>query len=429
MSRLSPFVFLDDDPTGTQAVADVPVLLQWGEPLLARVIASGARSVHVLTNSRALTAPRAERLVHDAARAVVAAAPQAPILLRGDSTLRGHLLEEYRGVWTARDQDPPVLLLVLALPAAGRVTRGGVHYLVRDGAAVALADTEYAHDGAFAYRSSRLLDWAEERSGGVLAASRGVELPLSVLRGRGADAVSEALGEAARRGTPSVCVPDAETVADLKLIAAGLRQALARGMPVTVRCAPTFAGVLAGTLARAEVLPPPVHDGVLIVCGSYVANTTQQLEYLRRERGLAPIELNPRILAGDAAGADAAVRGAAERARRALRSDRVALVATERTRPPETRGLDAGLRIARRLAHVATYVGDAADVLIAKGGITAAVTLEEGLGAVHATAVGPVMPGIALWRPQVKRSLSYLVVPGNVGGPSLLADLLQRIGV
>lgn len=430
MTRAEPFVFLDDDPTGAQAVADVPVVLRWEERPLQRALSSGARSVHVLTNSRALTAQRAETVVHDAARAVAAAAPDAPILLRGDSTLRGHLLEEYRAVWRARAQHgAPVLLLVPALPAAGRITRGGVHYLVRDGVPVALNETEYARDGGFTYRSARLLEWADERSAGVLAAARGVEVPLRVLRERGAESIVQAIDETARRGAPSVCAPDAETIADLELIATGLRQALDSGTTVTVRCAPAFAGVLAGTLAKADVAPPPVRDGALIVCGSYVENTTQQLDYLRRRRGLEPIELDPRVLAGSADAADDAARRAAEQARQALGRDRLALVATKRTRPPETRSLDAGLRIARHLAHVAAYVGEAADVVIAKGGITSAVTLEEGLGAAEARVVGPVMPGVALWRPQVERNMSYFVVPGNVGPPSLLADLLERIGI
>ena len=42
--------------------------------------------------------------------------------------------------------------------------------------------------------------------------------------------------------------------------------------------------------------------------------------------------------------------------------------------------------------------------------------------------VGPVLPGVALWRPHVERDVSYLVVPGNVGSPTLLAELLERVG-
>jgi uncharacterized protein YgbK (DUF1537 family) len=408
----------------------VPVVLRWTGSSLLHALSLGAPSVHVLTNSRALPAERAEALVCDAVRAVAEAAPDAQVLLRGDSTLRGHLLEEYRAVARAKALDPPpVLLLVPALPSAGRVTRGGVHYLLRDGVATPIADTEYAHDGGFSYRASRLLDWAEERSAGMLAAARGVEVPLDLLREQGADAVQRALAQALRNGTPAAVAPDAETAFDLALIAEGLRRALSAGVPVLVRCAPTFAGVLPGTLAHGCIVPPPVHAGAVIICGSYVENTTRQLEHLRQERGLAAIELDSRVLACDDELAERAVRDAATRAREALRSKRVALVCTDRTRRPGTRTLDAGLRIARRLARVATYIGDAADVVIAKGGITSAVTLTDGLGATEAVALGPLLPGVALWQPRLDRIVSYVVVPGTVGGPSLLTELLERLEI
>ena len=101
-------------------MADVPVVLRWRDPALARVLGSGAPSVHLLTNSRALAPQDAEATVFDAAAAVAEAAPVAQILLRGDSTLRGHMLEEYRAVWRATELDPlPVLLLVL-VPACRR---------------------------------------------------------------------------------------------------------------------------------------------------------------------------------------------------------------------------------------------------------------------------------------------------------------------
>ena len=87
----------------------------------------------------------------------LAGAPDARLVLRGDSTLRGHLLEEYRGV-SATSICPgewPPLLLVPALPSAGRVTVGGVHLFERDGRRVPLHETEYARDGVFALRATR----------------------------------------------------------------------------------------------------------------------------------------------------------------------------------------------------------------------------------------------------------------------------------
>ena len=62
--------------------------------------------------------------------------------------------------------------------------------------------------------------------------------------------------------------------------------------------------------------------------------------------------------------------------------------------------------------------------MIAKGGITAAVTLRTGFGADEAEVIGPVVSGISRWR---AGELEYLVVPGNVGHDEVLAELVDLV--
>jgi uncharacterized protein YgbK (DUF1537 family) len=424
----APDVVLDDDPTGTQAVTGVPVVLDIDADHLRRV-AQGARAVHVLTNVRALEPAAAERLTYAAAGAARAALPRSRIVLRGDSTLRGHVLEEVRAVTRAAfDGVLPVLLLVPALPAAGRVTRGGVHWLTADGDRRPLHETEFARDGTFAYGSSRLLAWADERTGGLLAAADGTEVDLDRLRADGAGAVRDAILAAGAVGRPAACAPDAETVDDLRTIAAGLVAAETAGARVLVRCAPTFAGVLSGSLAPGPVPAPRAGDGgTLVVCGSYVSGTTLQLEHLRDALGLEPIEPDVRALAspGDA---DQEAERVAAHAGAALADDGLALVATPRVRPAGLTSLDAGERIARGLAQVVARLPRLPDVLVAKGGITSQVVLEHGVGVREAHVAGPVATGVALWDVTARgRALSYLVFPGNVGGPDHLTAVVRMV--
>jgi len=304
--RPAPLCVLDDDPTGTQAVHDVPVLLRWSsEDFVA--VRDAAPAVYVLTNTRALAPADAEETTRAAAAAARAALPGCDVLLRGDSTLRGHVLEEYRGIRDAlHGGDEAALLLVPALPAAGRVTRDGIHWIVRDGRRVPLDETEYARDPDFAYSSARLVDWAHERTKGHVVAARGVEVQLARVRSaEGADVVADALLTAAARA-PAACVPDAETDDDLAVIAEGLRRARARGARVVVRSAPTFAAVLAGRRAHSRVSPPDGRGGVLVVCGSYVPTTTRQLEQLLARRKLEPVVVDVHALASDAPEAEIA---------------------------------------------------------------------------------------------------------------------------
>lgn len=414
-----PLVVLDDDPTGTQAVAGVPVLFEWEPRLLARAAERGA--LHLLTNSRAFPPERARAIVREAAAATVEAVPHARLLLRGDSTLRAHLVEEYLGLCEGAhgDRRPP-LLLVPALPAAGRITLGGVHLIERGGARVPLHETEYARDPSFSYASARLAEWAQERSAGLFRADEAVEVPLERLRAAGGEAVAQALGEAA--GRPVAVVPDAETVDDLELIADGVRRV---DLELAIRAAPTFAGVLGRDLATGFADPPSAPHGVLVVCGSWVPTTTRQLAALEAAFPGSFVEVDVRALVSDDAAAEIARAGA--RAGERLERARVAVVTTPRERDPSI-GLAEGERLAVNLARVVRAVSPAASVVAAKGGITSAVTVRAGLHAQRAEVVGPLTDGVALWRAETPAGpVPYVVFPGNVGGDDLLAEVVAAI--
>ena len=418
-------VVLDDDLTGVQACADLPVLLRWPAGSIAAALKDHA-SVHLMTNTRSLPASAAQQLVARTAAQAGREAPWARVVLRGDSTLRGHVWEEYAGVRDAVfPERAPVLLLVPALPSAGRVTRGGIHYLQGStGSPIPLHETEYARDGDFAFRSARLREWADERSAGRLPAVRASELSLGDLRRGGPSAVAGALQTAAGP-QPAVCAPDVETLADVRIVAEGLTAAERAGLPVIVRCGPTFAGVLGDCLAAGPVDAQRVSRArTLLICGSYVENTTVQLQALVRGAGVDVIEADPAALAAGNGHADREITALTRSAGRALDLDSVAVVATARHRPAQTRGLGAGLRIARGLAAVLAGLDPPPNLVIAKGGITSHVVLEHGLGAQRATVVGPLMPGVGLWNVRGSRGDSqFVVVPGNVGSPELLLDL------
>ena len=100
------------------------------------------------------------------------------------------------------------------------------------------------------------------------------------------------------------------------------------------------------------------------------------------------------------------------------------MVVTDRERDPTLVAVDAQRRVASAPAGVARRVR--AGVVIAKGGITSAVTAREGLGARVARVLGPVCPGVARWR--LADGTDYLVVPGNVGDENLLLELVAGIG-
>jgi uncharacterized protein YgbK (DUF1537 family) len=108
----------------------------------------------------------------------------------------------------------------------------------------------------------------------------------------------------------------------------------------------------------------------------------------------------------------------------------LAVVATPRHLPGTALSLEVGSRVAAGLAGVVTGVVPHPDVIVAKGGITSAVTLRDGVGAAEAEVVGPVEPGVSRWSAHWQpggEPLDYVVVPGNVGDDELLARLVAGI--
>lgn len=428
-----PLFVIDDDPTGAQAQAGVPLLMSWDDDLLAEALREEPAALHLLTNSRALDEDAAYEIVRAAATAACSASPTPRVVLRGDSTLRAHLLPEYAAVRDAlAPGGTPPLLLVPALPAAGRITLGGRHLLKRGGVRTPLDQTEFAADADFAYRTSRLLDWAEERSDGYFPAADGREIGLAAIRSHeGDELVCQALLDAAADSRPAVVVPDAETEADLATIAAGLRRAWEQAPTIIVRCAPTFAGVLAGAGAEGLTPLPAVGAGLLVVVGSHVPVSTAQLETLVARHPGALVEVDAATLARGEADEEVAALSATavESARALLRSDGFAILATSREIATAGLGPVGGTNVARALARIAGRLRGDTGVLLSKGGSTSAINVRDGLGAESVEVVGPVAPGISLWLVPTPTDQPYpvIVFPGNVGDADTLADLVDRI--
>jgi uncharacterized protein YgbK (DUF1537 family) len=418
--RLS--VLLDDDPTGPQLLANVPMLLKWSQAEIAEA-AQGHRSIHLMTNTRALDPRAAAELTRNAAYDAITAVPNVRLVLRGDSTLRAHLVEEYDAVRSvAFPSDQPALLLVPAMPSAGRVTRGGVHWLVRGGRAQPIAESQYAQDGDFRYRSSRLLNYAQERSGGRFPTSNGLEVPLARLLNDGPVAVADALESVA--GRAGVVVPDAVTAEHVERIVAGLLLAEERGVPVIARGSPTLAAVLGGGAAEHPVPLPDGSGGILVVCGSYVASTTRQLAELHRRFDMPLVEIDVERLAAGQAAEELATT--AQRAGAALTARGAVVLSTPRARPVTLQTLDAGRAIATGLARAAAAIVPRPAVVVTKGGVTSAVTVRDGFGVHRVNVRGPVANGISRWDAGPDRP-HFVVFPGNTGDDCALADLVQAL--
>jgi uncharacterized protein YgbK (DUF1537 family) len=400
---------LDDDPTGTQTVADVDVILRPDRRLFDESAKSSARSVFVLTNSRALAVDESVKLLgrvrQDITAAAAAAGVRAAFLLRGDSTLRGHVFAEL-DVFGGSGQ---VVLFVPAFPEGGRVTRWGVQWVRVDGRLRNAADTEYAADPVYGYQSRDLRSWVAETGNGRQA----LLVPLAELRRSGSRAVSSVLSMAPP-GT--VVIPDAASHRDLELVACGLLEAEAGGCQVVVRSASSFAAIRSGLEARAVSSVTLAAPGrLLVVCGSTTRSSTEQLSRL----AAAGLEIQT---------LDAHQNSSMRRSLKArLDHDGVVVLATPRIRSPHMQDLASGAKVMKSLVDVVGSLQGDFEGVIAKGGVTSG-EIAIGLGAETARVEGQLAAGIALWTLRLSGSwtMPYGVVPGNVGVPDTLLRVVNQ---
>ena len=437
------FVVLDDDPTGTQSVADLPVLGAWDVTDFAWAFASGAPAVYVLTNSRSLDPHAAERVnrevVRNALEAAAAAAVHVAFVSRSDSTLRGHFPLEPDVISSeiANAGGTPIanVVIVPAFPDAGRVTVNGTHGMLDGDEFTPIGDTEFAEDSTFGFTSSRLADWVEEKSHGRIAASDVVEVRIDVLR-HSAEAVADVL-RAAPDGAPIVV--DAVVEEDLVQMALGLEIVESEGRAFVYRVGPPFLRARIGQRRRQPLSTEGMsHDaatrGGLIVVGSHVGLTSRQLAHLTAHRDLAAIvEIDvPRLL--DPATGTQEVARAVAAASEALHHGDVVLH-TSRTLV-RTDDPDESLRISRRVSQaVVDSVHAIAEArtprfVIAKGGITSSDVATRGLDIRRAHVKGSLFPGIvSVWEAVdgLAAGIPYVVFAGNVGDDTSLTAAVQRL--
>lgn len=401
---------LDDDPTGSQTVHGIPIVLALDDA----AIRVDGRATFFLTNTRSLPEAEAAALTERVARRLLERDGGLEIISRSDSTLRGHVVAEVEAIDRARravtGRGYDAVLLVPAFFEAGRYTRDDVHWAGEQ----PVGETEFARDATFGYRSSNLREFVAEKRGDVEVSSLSLE---DIRAGRAGERLRDARGW---------IVVNAEGYDDLGAVVRGVRES---GRAFVYRTGPSFVRALAGIepiepLTAAEIWPDghPGRHG-LVVVGSHVGLTTRQVE---ATEGLREIELDVAALEPERVGREAAD---------ALPERDVLLYTSRRLQ----RGADAdeSLAIARRVSTAVTEVVRAALAarpawVIAKGGITSHDVAVRGLGIRRAEVLGQLLPGmISVFRPleaaEQAVGMPYVVFAGNVGDERTLADIVQRL--
>jgi hypothetical protein len=216
-------VILDDDPTGTQTCHDITVLTVWDYDTLQREFSVTDKGFFILTNSRAFPPTEAKELIANICKNVKHAAKavgkEFEIVLRGDSTLRGHFPDEVEVAEEVLGREQiDAWILAPFFYQGGRYTIEDIHYVAEDDVLVPAGQTQFAQDATFGYKSSNLRDYVLEKAGSKFISEDIASISLADIR-LGPQKVTELLLDAPKK---SVIIVNAAAESDMSVFAAGI---------------------------------------------------------------------------------------------------------------------------------------------------------------------------------------------------------------
>ncbi len=435
--RPASIVVLDDDPTGTQTVHDVPVVTNWDLPTIIEEFQRKTPLFYVLTNSRSLPGTQAIDLARKAGKNILEASRRThrafEIISRSDSTLRGHFPAEVDALIDVLEMQRAVWLMIPFFEEGGRYTINDIHYVKETQNLIPAAETPFAKDVVFGYAHSDLRRWVEEKTQGRCPAESVQSLSLDAIRKKGPDAVASKL---AGCEPGSVCVVNAADYRDLEVVTLGLLQAQRQGQRFLFRTAASFVRVRAGLKGRplltADEMNLTTGSSGLIVVGSHVPRSSEQLNHVLQHTNVYRIELDVEALLSMPA-RDELIRTTVERIENVLSEGKDIVVYTSRkliTGNDDESSLHIGEQVSRALVEIVRSMHVRPGYILAKGGITSSDIATKALNITRAQVLGQILPGVPVWRTGPESTfpdLPYIVFPGNVGEMDAITHVVQNL--
>ncbi|WNS76310.1 four-carbon acid sugar kinase family protein [Bacillus sp. DTU_2020_1000418_1_SI_GHA_SEK_038] len=434
-------IVLDDDPTGVQTVHNVSVFTDWSEDTIEHGFQDDAQMFFILTNSRAFTAKETEQVHRDIAERVekISKKYDRPFILisRGDSTLRGHYpLETEVMRHTIENNSGAPLdgeVLIPFFKEGGRLTINDIHYVQQGNALVPAGETEFAKDRTFGYHSSHLGEWIEEKTGGQFSKENVTYISLQSLRQMVVDDITEQLMKVSNFGKVVVNAIEEE---DLIIFSCALIQAIQKGKQFLFRTAAAFTKVIGDIssrplLERSELITEEQKNGGLVIVGSHVKKTTDQLQALKSLSSLHFIELNVHLVLDKPAFLNEVKRAKLE-AEQKVSEGVTTVIYTRRERLDLGEGMEEeelklSVEISNAVTSIVSNFAVRPNYIIGKGGITSSDIGTKGLKVKRAAVAGQIAPGVPVWKTGDESTfphIPYIIFPGNVGTTTTLKEVV-----
>lgn len=430
-------VVLDDDPTGTQTVYDIPILTEWSQAVLEKEFQHDSPGFYLLTNTRSLDLEQAKAINFQIGKNLRRVAQKSgadyEIISRSDSTLRGHFPGEVEALAGGTGIAYDGWILMPAFIDGGRITVNDVHYVDDGTTMIPAGSTEFSNDNVFGYQSSNLAAWMAEKFKGRIRAESIHSITIDDIRYGGPEKVRLRLSELT---DGALCFANAASYSDIEVVVLGLLQAEKTNKQFMLRTAASFVRTRMGLDARVPLerqdLELSGKGGGLVVVGSHVPKTTAQLEYLVDRYDIPAVEIDvARLIDPDTCQNEIQRVGAA--ADTCLKSGRNVVVSTSRQllyEDNEKKNIDIGQKISFGITRIIELLSTRPKFIVAKGGITSSDIATRSLRIKRAMVRGQIIPGVPVWRCGDETrypGLNYIVFPGNVGGPEALYEVLAKL--
>ncbi len=433
----SKIIVLDDDPTGSQTVHSCLLLMNWDVPTLKLGLQDSVPIVFILTNTRAIAPEAAASITREVCHNLQIAIAELGIkdflvVSRSDSTLRGHypietdVIAQELGGFDAHFLTP-------AFFEGGRVTLDSVHYLLIDGVKTPVHQTEFAKDSVFGYSHSYLPDYVAEKTQNRIPSHQVARITIEDIR-------SGIVGKKLLSFVNNQCVVvDGETQTDFDTFAQAVLAAARQGKRFLFRSAASLLTSLAQlgkqpTPPEAMANYKPTNKPGVVLVGSHVRKTTQQLNKLLEVSDTVGIEIDVKALRDDPPSRNTLLQKTLELVNQTWQSGKTPVVYTSReelTFSDIQQRLEFGKMVSALLMDVVRGLPSEIGFLISKGGITSNDVLSDGLNLDSARLLGQIIPGCSVIRtgenhPQFA-NLPVVLFPGNVGDDTSLATALKYL--
>ncbi len=443
-------IVFDDDPTGSQTLNNCLLLLKWDYETLLKGLQSRSNIFFILANTRSLSEIEVKARLKEICESLLNVFSKEGynkedfiFVSRGDSTLRGHnyleanLLNDMLGPFDATFHIP-------AFIEANRVTIDGKHFVDN----VPAHETIYARDKIFGYETSDIKTILYKKSNSMILFKEIQNLLLSDLNDLEMTESNKVFKRIYSLKNNIQVIVDAKEYKHLEKISSLVKSAMGKKR-FLFRTAASFltaiSAVKVNTINNELLLNMKSMNSKnqlikgLIVVGSFVSTTNDQLYQLLKINSCKAIELNVsefyRIISLKESNKDLKIFKSLiiKEIRKSLKVSITPVLFTSRNELLLDNDTDQICFYNSLSKFIAEIVGDICyeiNYLISKGGITSNNILSHGLKLDSVYLKGQILKGISLVEARIRdteKIISIVTFPGNIGNKDSLIKVWQLL--